>query len=83
MYLNQDFSRRMDGYRPLRYIDVDDPDLAEFPVLGTALASGRGLPLVLVGDEIKSPPAISVYWIEEQLTRLSRVGADGNGGGDN
>lgn len=55
---------------PLRYVDVDDPELDDFPVLAGALAEGREAPLVLVGDEIKAPPAISVYWIEDQLAGL-------------
>jgi hypothetical protein len=72
----------MSGFSPLRYVDVDDPDLADYPALETALAGGRGLPLVLVGDAVKSPPAISVYWIEDQLAELSKAAAGGNGGGD-
>jgi hypothetical protein len=73
----------MDGHHPLRYIDVDDPGLTEYPVLATALSGGEGLPLVLVGDEVKSPPAISVYWIEDQLAELSRANAVGDGGRGN
>lgn len=73
----------MDGHRPLRYIDVDDPDLSEYPALVTALDGGKGLPLVLVGDEVKSPPAITVYWLEEQLAALSQVTAGSSGGGEN
>jgi hypothetical protein len=72
----------MGGFSPLKYVDVDDPGLAEHPALETALAGGRGLPLVLVGDAVKSPPAISVYWIEDQLAELSRAAAGGNGGGN-
>ena len=55
---------------PLRYVDVDDPGLDDYPVLTDALAEGREAPLVLVGDEIKSPAAISMYWIEDQLAEL-------------
>ena len=72
----------MGGFSPLKYVDVDDPDLEEFPALETALAGGRGLPLVLVGDAVKSPPAISVYWIEDQLAELSEAAAGDNGGGN-
>ncbi len=71
----------MDGMRPLRYIDVDDPARSEYPALETALAGGRGLPLVLVGNAVKSPPAISVYWIEDQLAELSDAIGGGNGEG--
>jgi hypothetical protein len=55
---------------PLRYVDVDDPDLDDYPVLAGALAEGREAPMVLVGDEIKVPHAISMYWIEDQLAEL-------------
>jgi hypothetical protein len=81
MYLNQDFSRRRGGVKPLVYVDVDDATLAEYPVLAAAVADGRNLPLVLVGDEIKTPPTISVYWIEDELAQLDRelVGASEGG----
>jgi hypothetical protein len=55
---------------PLLYVDVDGPELDEFPVLTGALAEGREAPLVLVGDEIKTPAAISMYWIEDELAGL-------------
>ena len=45
---------------PLRYVDVEDSDLVDFPVLAGAVAEGRGAPLVLVGDEIKAPASISM-----------------------
>ncbi len=51
-------------------MDVDDHELDEYPVLVEAVSRGDRLPLVLVGDEIKSPAAISVYWVEEQLASL-------------
>jgi len=54
----------------LRYVDVDDHQLDEYPLLAQAVARGDRLPLVLVGDEIKTPAAISVYWVEEQLASL-------------
>lgn len=82
MYLNQDLNRRTGGHRPLRYVDIDDPELAEFPALAAAVSEGRRLPLVLVGDEVQSPPAISVYWIEEQLAKLDQVAAGVEGGND-
>ena len=55
---------------PLLYVDVDDPELEGFPVLTGALAEGREAPLILVGEEIKTPSAISMYWIEDQLADL-------------
>jgi hypothetical protein len=73
----------MDGRHPLRYVDVDDPGLAEYPALATALSGGESLPLVLVGDEVKSPPAISVYWMEDQLAKLDHAAAVCDGGRGN
>jgi hypothetical protein len=67
---------------PLRYVDVEDPDLVDFPVLAGAVAEGRGAPLVLVGDEIKTPASISMYWVEDQLADLGVVpfaGDEGDG----
>jgi hypothetical protein len=55
---------------PLVYVDVDDPELDDFPVLAGALAEGREAPLIWVGDEIKTPSSISMYWIEDQLADL-------------
>jgi hypothetical protein len=68
---------------PLRYVDVEDPDLARFPVLAGAVAEGHGAPLVLVGDEIKTPASISMYWVEDQLAGLGIApfaGDEGDGG---
>lgn len=60
----------MGGEQPLRYVDVDDAELAEYPALAEAVGGGERIPLVLVGDEVKSPSSISIYWIEEQLRSL-------------
>lgn len=82
-YLNEDFVARAGGEGPLRYVDVDDAALEEYPALAKAVAEGRRIPLVLVGDEVKSPPGISVYWIEDQLASLRgepfAVAADSGG----
>ena len=60
----------MEGERPLRYVDVDDDELSEYPTLFEAVKGGDRIPLVLVGDEIKSPSSIGMYWIEDQLATL-------------
>jgi hypothetical protein len=60
----------MAGERPLRYVDIDDGELQDHPALVEALAGNARIPLVLVGDEVTSPPGISIYWIEEQLATL-------------
>jgi hypothetical protein len=56
--------------RPLRYVDVDDAELQEFPALAEAVRGGERIPVALVGDEVKSPSSISIYWVEEQLRSL-------------
>jgi hypothetical protein len=61
----------MGGEWPLDYVDVDDDaGLDEYPSLAEAVRNGGRIPLVLVGDEVKSPSGISVYWIEDQLQSL-------------
>jgi hypothetical protein len=64
-------------------VDVDDAGLAQYPALAEAVTEGSRIPLVLVGDEVVSPAAISSYWIEDQLDKLEAmaVGA-GEGGRD-
>lgn len=62
----------MGGEQPLRYVDVDDADLGEYPALAAAVREGGHIPLVLVGDEVKSPSGIGIYWIEDQLRSLGR-----------
>ena len=41
-YLNDDLATRMHGDRPLRYVDIDDAELAEYPMLSEALAEPTG-----------------------------------------
>lgn len=61
----------MGGERPLRYVDVDDaPDLAEYPLLAEEVRGGGHVPMVQVGDELKHPSGISIYWAEEELRAL-------------
>jgi hypothetical protein len=81
MYINQDFSRRMDGLKPLIYVDIDDAELAQYPALAEAVAAGSRIPLVLVGEEVVSPTAISSYWIEDQLDKLEAMAVGAGEGG--
>jgi hypothetical protein len=60
----------MGGESPLRYVDVDDADLAEYPLLAEAVRDGGRIPSVQVGDELKEPSGISIYWAEEELRSL-------------
>jgi len=69
-YLNQDLASRMSGEHPLRYVDVDDAELAGYPALAQAVREGGRVPLVQVGGEIKHPSGISIYWAEEELRSL-------------
>jgi hypothetical protein len=39
----------------------------EYPALVSAIEEGRSLPLVLVGEAVKSPTAISFAWIANEL----------------
>jgi hypothetical protein len=57
----------------VQYVDVDSPEVAEYPALVEAIGSGRPLPLVLVGDEVKSPPSLSFAWIVNELKGLGAV----------
>jgi hypothetical protein len=60
----------MGGDLPLRYVDVDDAELAEYPAMAAVVREGGRVPFVRVGDEIKFPPGISIYWAEEELRSL-------------
>ncbi len=61
----------MGGEKPLRYVDVDDRDeLAEYPKLAEEARNGGRIPMVQVGDEVKHPSGISIYWAEEELRSI-------------
>ena len=60
----------MGGQQPLRYVDVDDAELAEYPSLAESVRGGGRIPQVQVGDELKTPSGISIYWAEEELRAL-------------
>jgi hypothetical protein len=60
----------MGGVQPLRYVDTDDAELAEYPLLAESVREGGHIPLVQVGDELKTPSGISIYWAEEELRAL-------------
>ncbi|NLG67185.1 MAG: hypothetical protein GX536_05660 [Actinobacteria bacterium] len=52
---------------------MDDPGLVAYPVLEEAVKAGRRVPLVLVGDEIKTPWSLSFSWIVNELKGLGVV----------
>ena len=60
----------MSGERPLRYVDVDDAGLDEYPQLAELARGGGHVPLVQVGGELTNPASISIYWAEEELRAL-------------
>ena len=60
----------MGGDQPLRYVDIDDAELAEYPLLAESVRGGGHIPRVQVGDELKTPAGISIYWAEEELRAL-------------
>lgn len=68
-YLKQDYG----DAAVATYVDVDSPEMAAYPGLAEAAARGRALPLVLVGDEVKSPPVLSFAWIVNELKGLGVV----------
>ena len=54
----------------MAYVDVDDAELAEYSALAESVKSGGRLPAVLVGDEVRHPESIGIFWLEEQLRSL-------------
>jgi len=52
------------------YVDVDGPRLQEYPALVEAVAEGRSLPLVLVGDTVKSPAVLSFAWFVNEYKAM-------------
>ncbi|MHB1344512.1 MAG: hypothetical protein ACYCX3_09165 [Thermoleophilia bacterium] len=48
-------------------MDVDSPQLAEYPALAEAVGEGRSVPLVLAGDTVKSPAVLSFAWFVNEF----------------
>lgn len=66
-YINRYLQLDYGDHMAIDYVDVDSPALEEYPALVSAIEEGRPLPLVLVGEEVKSPPAISFAWIVNEF----------------
>ncbi|MHB0981510.1 MAG: hypothetical protein ACYC5Q_15830 [Thermoleophilia bacterium] len=49
------------------YVDVDSPQLADYPALAEAVGEGRSVPLVLAGDTVKSPAVLSFAWFVNEF----------------
>jgi len=62
-YLQQDYGDQV----RIHYVDVDNPELAEYPSLAKAVEEGRPLPMVLSGDEVKTTPVLSFGWVVNEL----------------
>jgi hypothetical protein len=80
-YLNMELSGRTRGTRPLHYVDVDSPELKDYPALAKAVGERRALPLVLVGSDVVSPGTLSYYWVVDQLENLGAPGFETERGG--
>lgn len=58
----------------MKYVDIDDAELQQFPALVQAREERNGrLPLVLVGDKVKVPYSLSFSWIVNEFKELGRV----------
>ena len=51
----------------IAYVDVDSPELSDYPALAAAVAEGRSVPLVLAGDTVKSPAVLSFAWFVNEF----------------
>jgi hypothetical protein len=51
-------------------LDIDSPAVQEYPALVSAIEEGRSLPLVLVGEAVKTPAAISFAWIANEFKAM-------------
>jgi hypothetical protein len=49
---------------------VQSPEIAEYPALAEAVAAHGALPLVLVGETVKSPAYLSFAWIVNEFKAL-------------
>jgi hypothetical protein len=52
---------------------VQSPEIAEYPALAESLAANATLPLVLVGETVKSPPYLSFSWIVNEFKALGVI----------
>lgn len=52
------------------YVDIEDRELADYPLLADAVAERMRLPMVLIDGQVKHPSGISLGWIEAQLASL-------------
>jgi hypothetical protein len=57
----------------VKYVDVDAPELQDYPVLEQAREERGRLPLILVGDTVKAPYSLSFSWIVNEFKELGRI----------
>jgi hypothetical protein len=65
-YLQQDYGDHLG----IRYIDVDGPEVNEFPQVIKAVAERRPIPMVVVGETLKTPAVVSFAWVVNELREL-------------
>lgn len=51
-------------------MDVQSPEIAEYPPLAQAIAAQAPLPLVLVGETVKTPAYLSFSWIVNEFKTM-------------
>lgn len=49
---------------------MDSPEVNDYPAVATAIAERKPVPIVLVGDRVKTPPVISFAWVVNELREL-------------
>jgi hypothetical protein len=54
----------------VEYVDVDSDDIDRYPSVVDALKEGASVPLVLVGDTVKTPAVLSFSWIVNEFRGL-------------
>jgi hypothetical protein len=54
----------------VRYLDIDSPEVEQLPEVRQAIQERRPMPLVLVGDRVKTPAVISFAWVVNEFREL-------------
>jgi hypothetical protein len=49
---------------------VQSPEIAEYPALAAAVAAQAPLPIVLVGEDVKTPSYVSFSWVVNEFKSL-------------
>lgn len=65
-YLKEEYGEHI----AVRYVDIDSNELQQYPLLAEAVGERRQIPLVLVGQEVKSPGVLSFPWVVNQFRSM-------------